>query len=472
MPRRNHKVLLVGAKGYQQTGEGVRVDCCLWSALKTLDNIRDYDTIIVDLLDLQSEDAKKAIDWAYFHQQFNFPNAIDVLTNGGAIIVVGDPRFSAPAAQADEAEGETPAEESFLKWTGIRFAWDSEPGDTVQFTDDYEHRQFERYVSNLKEWSYSLAQCRIDRDVLPQQFNVDYMKKKNLDIGLKKDFFCVNRYRHALAFMLQFQYLRHEGYEEPEVWDTHGPIILLPAISLNADETRQLILADICDVQTSMPEPEWINEFVAPGQNKVDAEIKKIEADRQSVLKKLQDAQGRRVKARECLKLLYERELALEPVARDILRGLGAHVEDPSEPNKEDGWVVVRVGDKTYEGVLEIKSTRADQFGEDGRKQLLDWIDRGRTLRGKNYKGIFVGNSAVDKPNKERPWAFSDSWTKAAKLSAICALKTEDLYVIHVLNAKGAIEVDRFWEEVFSTNGVFNMKRYWDLLAPKENGGS
>jgi hypothetical protein len=38
------------------------------------------------------------------------------------------------------------------------------------------------------------------------------------------------------------------------------------------------------------------------------------------------------------------------------------------------------------------------------------------------------------------------------------------------LNAKGAIDLDRFWQEVFNPNGAFTMKRYWDLLAPKENG--
>jgi hypothetical protein len=49
-------------------------------------------------------------------------------------------------------------------------------------------------------------------------------------------------------------------------------------------------------------------------------------------------------------------------------------------------------------GVLEIKNTQSDQFSGDGRKQLLDWIDRGRTQEQMNYKGIFVGNSAVTKP--------------------------------------------------------------------------
>jgi len=78
--------------------------------------------------------------------------------------------------------------------------------------------------------------------------------------------------------------------------------------------------------------------------------------------------------------------------------------------------------------VIEIKSTKSDQFGEDGRKQLLD-LDRSRDelFRQKNYKGIFVGNSAVTKELKNRPDAFSDSWKKASALSQICALKSEDL---------------------------------------------
>ena len=429
--RRNHKVLLVGAKGYQQTGEGVRVDCCLWSALSKLDNIRDYDTVILDLLELQTDGAKKAIDWPHFDQQFNFRNAVDILSNRGTIIVVGDPRFRIPVGPLDRQERRSPEDQPFLTWTGIKFAWESEPGDTVHFAGGYEHRRFERYVSKLTKWNYSLGKCAIDRDVLPQGFDVEYMKMNNFDIVLKKDLFCVNRYQRALAFMLRFERRKRNGYRHGE--DT-GPLIFLPPIALNPDETRQVVLADICGAQASIGEPEWIeewiDEFPPPGQRQIDEEIKRIEADLDLVAKKLQNANSRRARVRECLKLLYERDFALEPVVREILRGLGAHVEDPSEPNKEDGWLVVRIGEKTYEGVLEIKSTRGGQFGEDGRKQLLDWIDRGRTLRAKNYKGIFVGSSAVDKPLKERPWGFSDSWTKAAELSGICALKTEDLYVI------------------------------------------
>ena len=100
------------------------------------------------------------------------------------------------------------------------------------------------------------------------------------------------------------------------------------------------------------------------------------------------------------------------------------------------------------------------------RKQLLDWIDRGRTLRQKNYKGIFIGNGAVTTPLQDRPNAFSDSWKKAAALSQICALKSEYLYFIHVLNSQNKVNLDDFWTRLFSTDGIFDINPY--LPKPAE----
>jgi hypothetical protein len=177
----------------------------------------------------------------------------------------------------------------------------------------------------------------------------------------------------------------------------------------------------------------------------------------------LELAMSDRVKARVCLKLLYEREYALEPVVRDILRQLGATVEEPAEKNKEDGWITIQVAGTTHEGVLEIKSATSDQFREDGRRQVSEWIERGREIRGKNYKRIFIGNSAVAKPLNslgDRPDAFSDSWKKAAKLSGICAMKSEELFLIYTLHKRGKVHLDDFWTKLFTTNGIFDIQPF------------
>jgi len=469
MAERERKIILIGSKGYERAKDGVRVDCREWSDIEKIKNIRDYDTIVLNIIKLKEEGARTKIEWKTFTEIFNFNNAIDVLLHGGEIIIIGDPRFEIAWSKDIDAEKLPDKVEKvpFLDWTGINFLWDSAPGDTIQFQNDYRHKEYEEYISHLRRWNYSLQHCEISSEKLSSRFNLESIKRKNCEISLYKDFYCTNRYGNALAFTLRYRFLEHGRYED-KVIQPLGPILLLPEIALNEDETLQIVLRDICGIQTALPEPVWLTEYKAPGQAAIDDEIGKIDCELDGVLERLEKAKEKREDVRKCLKLLYEREYALEPIVRDILRGLGAHIEDPSEKNKEDGWIVVTTPEKTYEGVLEIKSTKSDQFGEDGRKQLLDWIDRGRTLRSKNYKGIFIGNSAVNKPLKERSWAFSDSWQKAAELSDICALKTEDLYVIHLLHSKGAISIVDFWKSLFETNGILDMKEYWALLAPKD----
>jgi hypothetical protein len=149
---------------------------------------------------------------------------------------------------------------------------------------------------------------------------------------------------------------------------------------------------------------------------------------------------------------------------------MGAKVEIPVEKNKEDGWITVQIQGATMEGVLEVKSTRSDQFGEDGRKQLLDWIERGRVLRQKNYKGIFIGNSAVTKPLADRPDAFSDGWKKAAELSQICAIKSEHLYIIYLLATQKKINSEEFWAQLFSTSGAFDITPFLEKIQPASHG--
>jgi hypothetical protein len=465
MAGRPYKVILIGAEGYEGAQEGFRVECSSWPEIVKIKNVRDYDTIVLSLLPLRDEKVRSSVPWPEFLTLLDFRSAMDVLINDGEIIVVGDPRFYVPIGTNQEKE--KPALTlPFLWWTGIEFVWDPESGDTIHFEDDYQHRQYVEYIKNLRRWNYSLNQFTQDRGKLKERFNIEALRKGNMEISIEFDKFCYNRYQNALAFVLSYQLVR-EGRERGEVIKKFGPLIFLPEVSLSDDEAIQIVLRDIRGIQMSLPEPDWLKGFSAPGQTAIDEEIRRIGTEVQTNIERLKTAQDRREGCRKCLKLLYEREQALEPVVRDILRGFGAHVEDPTEKNKEDGWIVVKVGETTFEGVLEVKSTRSDTFGEEGRKQLLDWIDRGRTLRQKNYKGIFIGNSAVDKPLKERPWAFSDSWTKAAELSMICAMKTENLYDIYLLTARGMINIDEFWRDLFGTNGIFEMKKYWELLAPK-----
>jgi hypothetical protein len=392
---RKRKVLLVGAEGYSRESEDILLKCIKWETIEQLSNIRDYDVVIINLLQLDS-DKRGKVNWDKFPDILSFNHARDILRNRGRFIILGDPRFLIKIKFEDE-EKEVP----FLYWTGIRFVWDADSGDTISFIDDYDHRSYEEYVKHFQKWSYSLRSCEVDSSTFERYFNTLYLRQEEIQPKVLKEPICWNRYKNDLLFSVRFQLVK---FSEPVI--SFGPITFLPEIGKSLDETILIVLRDLCGVESELPEPEWIQEYLAPGQNKIDVEIEKHKDNIKLQFEELAKLNQKRTQIRECLKLLYEREFGLEPVVRNTLRLLGAHVEDPTENNKEDGWITISIDDSILEGVLEIKSTKSEQFGEDGRKQLLDWIDRGRTMREKEYKGIFIGNSSIEKPLKERHGHF------------------------------------------------------------------
>ncbi len=467
MRHRKGKAIIIGARGYQRSTSELQVNCVLWNQLNEIKNIRDFDMVILNLLPLINE--KEKIDWNLFRQKLNFPMSLDILKNEGSILVIGDPRFYIKFINEEGT-----AEEPFLEWTGLNFIWDSAPGDTKTFTDDLNHRIYKEYISHLKAWEYSLRRVNVDQEVMGKYFCSEWLRREKTEIGLDEDWFVKNRYGAGLVFTLNltlFCYKKDHHFSTTYKHNLkkYGPIIFLPKIGVSEDETITIVLRDICGIETELPEPEWLSKHEAPGQDKIDEEINQIKSDIKNLSEGLKKAEQKRNSIRTCLKLLYEREYALEPAVRDILRELGAQVEDPDESNKEDGWITVNVKGKTYEGVLEIKSTRTEQFGEGGIRQLLDWIYRGVQNRQKTYKGIFIGNNSVDMPLNERPFAFSDSWLQSIRLHKIVAMKTEDLYVIYILNNKGILDLDEFWEKVFTTDGILEMETYHKLYSQKDD---
>ncbi|MDB6058053.1 MAG: hypothetical protein JWO95_1897 [Verrucomicrobiales bacterium] len=452
MGNKKQKVLLLGADGYSRTRDDVRVECFTWDKLFRIENLRDYDGLLLNLIPLSDEVARAKVDWKRFHALLDFCAASDILQHNGTIVVLGDPRFDIPPLTGSQ-------DVPFLDWTGAFFRWDSQPGDTIEVNSASD--VFSGYVRHLHRWTYSLEKCELNRSVFATKWNIGALTEKGWTPSVKVYSACKNRYNHPLAFSIQHEIV--DEYDRSKA--NYGAIRLLPQIQTTESDTVQLILRDFFGVECDLAEPQWVSDYVAPGQDEIDKRVLQIQGAIKTNISELESTQKQREKARLSLKLLYEREFALEPIVRDVLKRLGAEVEDPIEKNKEDGWMKVTARGITYEGVLEIKSTNSDQFNEEGRKQLLDWIDRGRTTRHKNYKGIFIGNSAVTKPLNDRTLPFGDSWRKAAELSHICAFQSAQLYEVYVLNEQGKIDIADFWEKVFTTNGVLDMQQF---VAKKE----
>lgn len=72
-----------------------------WSGLA---NVSDYDLVLVNLLKLKEESARKQVDGVKFQSLLDFTVTPDVLIHSGHIVILGDPRFSIPDWRSEGEE--------------------------------------------------------------------------------------------------------------------------------------------------------------------------------------------------------------------------------------------------------------------------------------------------------------------------------------------------------------------------------
>ncbi len=454
------KILIIGSIAYKKSDSKVRIDCYSWREVGEIKNPRDYHTLIINLLSIPDEKSRSQVPWDEVRSRLTIYTSTQIMKRGGDIVFIGDPRFRIPTRKKSPAKHSN-IDIPFLKWTGLKFDWDNSSGDTMHAVGD--NPEYEQYLKRLSQWHYSLADVVMDKLIMGQYVDFGGLEQEGIIVSLLTTKLCANLSHFALAFTVSLEYYKDKKtrYEiRKELFYTEGSIIFLPRIDAMEEEALEIVLRDICRVEIMPPEPSWVKQYVAPGQKSID---EKISIHQESITKEkecLEKDEDKRVEVRECLKLLYVGEMELELVVWNILEKLGANIERPKNPGKEDGWIEVKVGNRNHRGVLEIKSTRSCQFGEDAIGQLAKWKDRAIRLRKTAYKGIFIGNSCRDKPPNQRPEPFADGWRKSANMSEICALMTTDSYRLYELKCCGKFDTDTFWSDVFQTNGILDVDKY------------
>ena len=243
----------------------------------------DYDVLILDLLKLDTKEARKKVKWRHFISIFNFESAKGILSYDGEIIVIGDPRFNIIDKTVKKGGKSKQIIEGdvikFLDWSGLVFYWDNRPGTTIITSRDNRHKKYLEYLKYLKDWKYSLSGVEINKEIIETFYDIEKMKKNHIEISIKKSILCQNRYKNYLAFKIIYQILKttyYRSHEEKELWHSFGSMIFLPKIKLNEDETLLLILEDICGIEMELPEPKWLEKYTAPGQAEIDTKIKEI----------------------------------------------------------------------------------------------------------------------------------------------------------------------------------------------------
>jgi hypothetical protein len=464
---RQKKVALLGAREFEYSSSEARIECFPWNQLNKVRNLADYDEVVLNTSSLRDSarssgaTIRNVLDTSTAHEILRPPGE-------GAIFVLGDPRIGLAGKTDDKSLGN----ETFLSWTGFEFVWDDRSGTTLEPEAGPNFKLHTLLIDKLDGWKYSLKACKplfdspdsiwLPDELLGQGFSVRPFVKPLVK----------NRYGNPVVFSVRHVAEPVEGgpvsrrRTEPIVLG--GPIVFLPELRFSEEEFLEFVLQVFCEVDVSAPEPEWVSTFVAPGQSAVDRNIADLDARMRELIDERDRAVEERNQAREPLKLLYETGRTLEEVVWRVFEQLGAEVEQPKDRTKEDGWIKVVVGDETLEGVLEIKGVRGRHFDWRGLRQLSDWIERGMSLRKKRYFGIFVGNSAIEDPPRHRVWPFNKNWVDQANMREYAGIRTEDLYVLYLLDQTDRIDRDAFWRELFSTKGPFDMRPYWKQLSEAE----
>jgi hypothetical protein len=409
------KAALIGASGYATVTDTHRLGSFGWHQLDKLSNLRDYDAIVISLL--EGKPAENAVHvWNAFTKQLNPTTCREITMHGGRIILVGDPRFKLSTTEQTHA-GPRLKRQLFLDFTGGAFIWDPHGGDSVNVENVSLPDGVREYLRHLRRWTYALRQAVI----------------YGTDTNLLHTCFARNRYDLPLAGSFL----------------DYGNLYLLPEISLSPDATLRLILQEILGFALAEDaQPSWAAEIACVGQPPIDQAIAESEAEIERLRQTIDQLRDNRAAVRAPVRLLYLRGTALERVVRQIMAALSAKVREPTEAGEEDGWI-------EYDGrigVLEVKTATGPTFGEDGIAQLTKWMINSGD---QNAKGIFVGlASAGQRPSEASP--FGSNFAKNAAKYEIVAMLTRDLFLAHELMQQGKLTPAEFWPTVFDTNGIYS----------------
>jgi hypothetical protein len=445
---------LLGVNNVNANSEDYEVRSFSWTYKGEASVVADYDIAIVDLSTAGPQDniARCALP-----PDDNGRTILDLLDAahrlmiaGGDIVVIGRPDTMVWAESRGYLAG---THWTMSGWTGITYQWDEYAGDHVDGVD--ENSDFAPYLRQLSEYAYALRASELSALPPPDPEYLGYgipQRRRSPALRLHTRGLAWTKHGTLIASEHRIVYETDAPQKQP------GRVVVLPAARERGRDLVASILREVYGVAVASPDAPWLNDLCAPGETPIRDRIEGLRSKIETIEAEIRAADEERVANRRMLRLLSEGDSALEELVRDALRILGAHVIEPLELNKEDGWISVLLPDGIREGVLEIKSTRRATFDEGGLKQLAQWKERGRA-KGKHYKGIFIGNSSYALPPAERPDPFSSSFLRSASESDVVALTTQTLLGELRRVVDGGADPLDFWRRVFATRGVYAANR-------------
>jgi hypothetical protein len=376
--------LVIGSTGYSGA------DFIPWTA-KTVPNIVDYDTVIIDVPSLDEATLKKVSSQTLEDIQ---KQLVRLLDSKGRLIVITDHRH------VDRRPKSYPESVDNYDWCPIEIGISEESGESLVVKDTH----FNKYLSNLAKWEYFHF---IPNSSLSRALTNYYGDTYDTRYAIPGQPLVTNRYDKIIAGVYKIEVRKERtksrtygsSYREYPAEPDYvtGEIILLPRIPfLERKEAVCLVLEELTgSTQSSVP-PDWVDTISIPGIVELEDEIFGLLDKITEVRNQVRALEQRKESLDRLKKLVYSSGHDLEAVVAISLERLGAMVL-PAKYSEEE-FVMVFEG---VEYLVEVKGvTKSIALGH--LRQLNDYLLKYEEDTKKQCKGILFGNAWRDYPPKER----------------------------------------------------------------------
>ena len=432
---RVEKLLVIGSSMHQF------VECTDWK-VKSLPNLVDYDTIIVNTRSL----SKKILEQITSARIEQFRKLLTrFLVSSGTLIVISD------HYRTGKNKKRYPETYSNYSWSPINIDLIKEHGNTINPVDV----RYPKYFSKFDEWEYYFT---IGGECLTQELTEYCGDIYNYNYSFDVYPFLQNREKRILAGSYHW-WIKPENKPNSKIKRGLGFIILLPLLkNIYSRQAINLLLEDILGKPQELLPPAWTEKVKMRPLDDINSMISSHNDEIEKHQKKISELK----KQKECLeyykKLLYADGSELEEVFKKCLIELGASV-NPAKYAEEEYCLRYKKNDYPVEAKGNTKSISLTNL-----RQLIDYLLIYDEKTGKINKGILIGNAWKNIPHNERDAkdkpVFPSNVVKRAKATNIALISSVDFFEVFCKFLEDKTLGKKILNCIVNSVGIINFKKY------------
>jgi len=338
-----------------------------------------------------------------------------------------------------------------LPWLPVRVAFHDEKGETLEIRD----QAFGRYLAHVHSWQQSFAPV----DYAAMEADLSEAARRDWHVSARADPIAVNRQQEPVALRVVFE-LQPPGVPPPiakaaRLSGRTGQIALLPApTQVSAEEGLRILLEDFCGITPRAVPPKWAGDIEMLGDDARKAAVGEATKALEDAQRKQQEALAAQAAADEFKRLLYEKGLPLQEIARETFKAMGIRtIDSPVSDEFMLAWEDEKV-------LVEVTGVGKSIAGRD-LSQLIKDLGNYLAQVGQEVKGVLVGNAWAALPPDKRDTPdkpiFPDDVRKTAKNHSVALVSTLELFKAYCALSEGNVTPEHVFRRIIDGTGVVTL---------------